>query len=200
MKTSTKAPAAASKAPARTPVKTLVLCALCAALICILAPFSIPLPGGVPLSLATFAVMLAGVLLGAKFGTVSTLLYLLLGSVGVPVFSSFTGGFSHIATMTGGYLVGYLPLAFFSGLIYHLLGRKKNGFAKLFWMAAGMLAGTVVLYLLGTIWFCAISKMTFGAALAVCVIPFLPGDAIKIIAIMLLVPQLERVLAKTGSM
>ena len=61
-------------------------------LIAVLAQVSIPLPGGVPLTLQTFAVPLAGLILGAKRGTVSALLYVLLGAVGVPVFANFTGG------------------------------------------------------------------------------------------------------------
>ena len=65
----------------------LVLCALCAAVTCILAPLSVPLAGEVPISLATFAVLLSGILLGAKLGGLSQVIYVLLGSVGVPVFA-----------------------------------------------------------------------------------------------------------------
>lgn len=70
--------------------KNLVLCAMCAAITCVLAPLSIPMPSGVPISLATFSVMLAGVLLGAKYGTVSQLIYLILGAVGLPVFAGYS--------------------------------------------------------------------------------------------------------------
>ena len=69
----------------------LVLCALCAAVTCILAPISVPLAGEVPISLATFAVLLSGILLGGRFGAISQLVYVLLGSVGVPVFAGWTG-------------------------------------------------------------------------------------------------------------
>ena len=72
--------------------KTLTLTALCAALLCVLSPMSIPLPGGVPISLATLAAAFAGALLGPKYGTLSVLLYLLLGAFGLPVFAGYSAG------------------------------------------------------------------------------------------------------------
>ena len=90
----------------------LVLCALCAAVTCILAPLSVPLAGEVPVSLATFAVLLSGILLGAKLGGLSQLIYVLLGSVGVPVFAGWTGGIGITLGVTGGYIIGYIPMAF----------------------------------------------------------------------------------------
>ena len=98
----------------------LVLCALCAAVTCILAPLSVPLAGEVPISLATFAVLLSGILLGAKLGGLSQLIYVLLGSVGVPVFAGWTGGIGITLGVTGGYIIGYIPMAFVAGLLYNL--------------------------------------------------------------------------------
>jgi hypothetical protein len=106
--------------------RNLVLCAVCAAITCVLAPLSIPLAAGVPISLATFAVMLAGVLLGGRLGAVSQLVYLLLGAVGLPVFAGWTGGADKIFGMTGGYLVGYIPLAWLTGLIYKRWGSAAK--------------------------------------------------------------------------
>ena len=84
----------------------MVLCAFCAAVTCVLAPISVPLAGEVPISLATFAVLLSGILLGAKFGAISQLIYVLLGSVGVPVFAGWTGGIGITLGVTGGYIIG----------------------------------------------------------------------------------------------
>ena len=98
--------------------KNLVLCAVCAAITCVLAPLSIPLAGGVPISLATFAVMLAGVLLGGSLGALSQLIYVLLGAVGLPVFAGWTGGLGNVLGMTGGFIIGYIPCAWLTGLIY----------------------------------------------------------------------------------
>ena len=95
----------------------LVLCALCAAVTCILAPISVPLAGEVPISLATFAVLLSGILLGGRFGAISQLVYVLLGSVGVPVFAGWTGGIGITLGVTGGYIIGYILVI--SNIILH---------------------------------------------------------------------------------
>lgn len=97
------------------PVHTLTLTALMAAMLCVLGPLSIPI-GPVPLSLATLVIYLSVYLLGWKWGLVSVVVYLLVGMSGVPVFSGFGGGLGRLLGPTGGYLIGYLPLAALSGL------------------------------------------------------------------------------------
>ena len=175
--------------------KNLVLCALFAAITCVLAPISIPI-GVVPVSLATFAVMLSGILLGAKWGTLSQLIYLILGAVGLPVFSSYSGGLSKLAGPTGGYLIGYLAFVFICGLGYHRFGKGKTILKKYSVMIISMIIGTVVLYAFGTIWFCLVTHTGFVAALATCVVPFLIGDGIKIAAVCIIAPQIEVALSK----
>lgn len=175
--------------------KDMVLCALCAALTCILAPVSIPTPGGVPISLATFTVMLAGLLLGEKLGTLSQLIYILLGAAGLPVFAGWTGGIGPVLGMTGGYIIGYLFLAFFTGLIYFHMGKNRSGAPGYLWKAAGMITGTVVLYAFGTFWFMHVTGMDLPASMAACVLPFLPGDAVKIAAAAVLSGQIEKALS-----
>lgn len=177
--------------------RNLVMCALCAAVICILSPLSIPI-GPVPISLATFAVMLSGALLGAKWGTVATLVYILLGAVGVPVFAGWTGGAAIIAGPTGGYIIGYLPLAFLTGLFCDLFGRNKSGVMKYVWMAAGMLLGNLVLYILGTAWFIGVKGASLKDAMAWCVTPFIPGDIAKMVIVAIVVPAIEKALGRAG--
>lgn len=174
----------------------LVLCALCAAVTCILAPLSVPLAGEVPVSLATFAVLLSGILLGAKTGGLSQVIYVLLGSVGVPVFAGWTGGLGITIGVTGGYIIGYIPMAFVAGFLYHLYGRNASGIRKYAVMFVSMFLATAVLYILGTAWFMIQTHMTLTASLAACVIPFLPGDLIKIIAVMLVAPPVEAALKR----
>ena len=174
--------------------KDLVLCALCAALTCILAPLSIPTPGGVPISLATFAVMLSGLVLGGKLGALSQLVYVLLGSAGLPVFAGWTGGAGLVLGMTGGYIIGYIFLAFFTGLIYFSMGRNAGGKEKYIWMAVSMVIGTAVLYAFGTAWFIKVTGMDLAASLSACVLPFLPGDALKIAGAAVLGGRLEKAL------
>ena len=88
--------------------KNLVLCAVCAAITCVLAPLSIPIAGMIPITLATFAVMLSGVLLGGRLGALSQVIYLIIGAVGVPVCAGYTPALPKLLGPTGGYLVGYL--------------------------------------------------------------------------------------------
>ena len=176
--------------------RDLVLCAFCAAVTCILAPISVPLAGEVPISLATFAVLLSGILLGGRLGAMSQLIYVLLGSVGVPVFAGWTGGIGITLGMTGGYIIGYIPMAFIAGFLYFRFGRNSSGFMKYAAMFISMFIATAVLYLIGTAWFIAQTKMTLAASMAACVIPFLPGDLIKIIAVMLVAPPIETALKR----
>ena len=182
----------------RNKTRNLVLCAMCAAITCILAPISVPI-GPVPISLCTFAVMLAGVLLGAKFGFISQLIYVLLGAVGVPVFAGYSAGVSCIAGMTGGYIVAYPVLALLTGLLYWKFGKNKSGKLRVLWMLLAMAIGTVVLYAFGTAWFCAVSGTGVAAAMGMCVIPFLPGDILKMIVVVLISLPLEKAIAKMAS-
>ncbi|MBO7353578.1 MAG: biotin transporter BioY [Lachnospiraceae bacterium] len=172
--------------------------AVMTAALCIIAPFSVPV-GPVPISLATLVIYLAVYVLGWKMGTVSVLLYLLLGMVGIPVFSGFSGGFVKLAGPTGGYLVGYIPLALISGLFILLSTklpstdkRAANAILPRLIQVAGMVLGTAVLYALGTAWFCIIMDCTASYAMGLCVLPFIPGDFIKILIAILIGPELKK--------
>jgi biotin transport system substrate-specific component len=176
--------------------KQMALCALCAALTCVMAPLSLPI-GQVPISLATFAVMLSAALLGPTLGALSQAVYLLLGCIGIPVFAGFNSGFACIVGPTGGYLLGYLVLAAAEGLLYRILnGGKQALLKKSAALVISMLVGTAALYTLGTCWFILVTHTPLPAAMMTCVVPFLPGDAVKIAAVTVLVPQLERALGR----
>ncbi len=181
----------------KTSTRNLVICALCAAVICVLSPLSLPI-GPVPISLATFAVMLSAALLGAKWGTIATAIYILLGAIGVPVFAGWTAGIGCIAGQTGGYIIGYLPLAFITGLFMDKLVRRTAGKAKYAFLMVGMILGTVVLYLIGTAWFVAISGAALADAMGWCVIPFIPGDLIKMIIVTIVAPKVSEALDHAG--
>lgn len=176
--------------------KKLILCAVMAALTCVLAPISIAIGTAVPISLGTFAVMLAGTVLGGTAGAISQAVYLLIGVIGLPVCAGYTPALPRIIGPTGGYLIGYIPLAFLCGAIYSAWGRQARGARKYAALTAGMLIGTVVLYAFGTAWYCVYSGTGVIAALAVCVVPFLIGDGIKIAVVAILTPQLEKALDK----
>lgn len=157
-------------------VRSMVFMAIFAALICIAGPIAVPLPGNlVPISLGTFAIYLTGSLLGGKRGTVSVIVYILLGAVGLPVFTGFMGGFAKLLGPTGGYIIGYIPLALITGIFADMPSKKH-------WtMPVGMVLGTAVMYAFGTVWFMIMNGTPLGAALLNCVVPFLIGDTIKIV-------------------
>lgn len=171
--------------------RTLVPCGLFASLMCVLAPFSIPLAGGVPISLATFVSMLSGVVLGGPAGALSQLVYLLIGAAGLPVFSGFRGGAGVLLGMTGGYLIGYVVLAWTTGTFYHAAGKGRPPGVRTACLAAGAALGTFALYALGTAWFMFSTGTALGASLTACVLPFLPGDLLKIAAAAAVAPPVE---------
>lgn len=146
----------------------MVQCSVFAALIAICAWISVPIPP-ISFTLQTFAVFLTLGLLGGKWGMGSIGLYLLLGVVGLPVFTGFRGGISALLGPTGGFLWGFLAAA----LCYRLLER----FGKL----PAMVAGQLACYLCGSFWFTVYAPGTgFGAAVLTCVVPYLIPDAVKI--------------------
>ena len=160
------------------------------AVTCVLAPMSIPI-GPVPISFTNLAIYLSLYLLGWKMGTISYLMYLLIGAIGVPVFSGFSGGLGKLLGPTGGYIIGFIPMAIISGLVI----EKYNN--RIFQFVA-MVLGTAVCYVLGTAWFCVIMDVGVAAALGMCVIPFIPGDIAKIILALMVGPVLRNRLRKAG--
>ena len=155
-------------------IRDLCYISLFTALIAVLAQISIPLPGGVPMTLQTFAVPVAGLVLGPKRGTIAATVYVLLGAVGVPVFAGFSGGIGIVLGMTGGFIVSFPLMAFLSGL-----GAGKNIKSPLLWL--WLILGAAANYAVGTLWFMAVANSSLTAALAACVIPFIPTAILKII-------------------
>ncbi|MCI7723036.1 MAG: biotin transporter BioY [Mediterraneibacter faecis] len=165
--------------------KQMVLIALMTAVTCVLGPLSIPLPfSPVPISLTNFAIFLAIFVLGMKSGTISFIIYLLLGAVGVPVFSSFRGGFQVLAGPTGGYLIGFIFLALIMGFELDHFDRK------LVPTIIGMIIGMAVCYAFGTVWLAKLLSLSFKEGLMMGVIPYLAGDAAKIIIAAIVGPKL----------
>lgn len=211
----------------KTAIKELILAALFAALTGVCSMIAIPLPfTPVPINLATLSVFLAGALLGSKYGGISQLVYILLGAIGLPVFSNFTGGVGILAGPTGGYIIGYAVAAFLVGLIIELGGKRKSAMPisvstkskveqvktltkahgenktkkitskiyKFALWAVAMVIGLVACYVLGTAWFMYSTGTNLATSMVYCVIPFLPGDALKIVAATLLVNRLKPVI------
>lgn len=172
----------------------MALCGLFAAVTAICSWISIPLGfTPVPVNLGTLAVFLTGGLLGKKYGPISLIVYTLAGAVGLPVFSGFRGGLSVLAGPTGGYIIGYIVAALIIGLIISgMTRRERTTGAAISIYAFAMICGLVACYALGTAWFMISTHTPFAAAMVSCVIPFLPGDALKIIAATILVRKLKK--------
>lgn len=173
-----------------TKTRDMALTAVMAALICVAGPLSLFI-GPIPLTLSNFAVYLAAAVLGSKKGTLSVALFLLIGLVGMPVFSGFTGGLQKLIGVTGGYLIGYLPGAWIGGLAVRPGQTRPD---KRWKLPLFLALGTLVIYILGTIWFTLQTGNTLASALSLCVLPFLPGDVVKIVAASLLAWPIRRAL------
>ena len=171
----------------RTAVKDLVLTAMFSALIAVCSILSIPV-GEVPITLQTFAVCFAAAMLGWKRGTLSVLVYILLGAVGLPVFSGMKDGVGVLAGPTGGYIIGFLLTAVLIGFVSEKTDRKALP------MTAAMTAGVLLCYAVGTLWFMVVTHTGLGVALMMCVVPFLIFDAVKIAAAVLLSNRLTKVI------
>lgn len=176
----------------------LVLAALFSGLTAVLSWINIPLfftP--VPVNLALIGPYLAGLLLGVRYGCLSQLLYILLGCIGLPVFAGFSAGAGVLAGPTGGFIAGYVLCAALCGLsgrrAYASAGRSAyaSGSASAGRRVVLMCGGLLACYGCGLAWFMISSGSTLGAGLVACVLPFLPGDAVKIAAAALLAARLN---------
>ena len=174
-------------------VLQMALIGVMTAITCILGPLSIQIPGTpVPISFTNLAIYITLYVLGMKAGTISYLIYLLLGVVGLPIFSGFTGGPAKLAGPTGGYLIGFIFMALIAGFFI-------DRFPKKYWLhVIGMVVGTAVCYLFGTVWLAYQANMGFYAALGAGIIPFIPGDLAKIIIALIAGPMIRKWLRTAG--
>lgn len=169
--------------------RTMILAALFAALMAICAWMTIPL--AVPFTMQTFALFAALNLLGGRGTLVCLAVYWLMGIVGLPVFSGFSGGIAHLIGPTGGYMLGFAVTALIYDAAVRLLGRSRRV------RFAAMLLGLLACYAFGTAWFMAVyaarqSAVTLFAALSVCVLPYVIPDLVKLVLAMALSKRIAR--------
>lgn len=177
--------------------------ALMTSILCIIGPVAVTLPfGPVPVSLTTLILYISVYVIGKRDALISCALYLLMGLIGIPVFSGFTGGIGKILGPTGGYLVGYLFLTHISGFFVENRKseriKKKNRYILYVMQALGMAFSTAVCYFLGSIWLLYQTGMTPGAVLMAGVIPFVPGDIVKILSGVIVGTNVKKRLNKAG--
>jgi biotin transport system substrate-specific component len=169
----------------------MAIIAVMAAVICILGPLSIPI-GLVPISFTNLAIYFVLYTLGMKKGTFSYIIYMLIGFAGLPVFSNFSSGPSKVLGPTGGYLIGFIFMALIAGFFI------DKFFDKWYLCFAGMVLGTVVCYIFGSVWLSYQANISASRALAVGVIPFIPGDLAKILIASLIGPEIRKRLIKAN--
>lgn len=169
-----------------------VLIAMFAALMAVCAWITVPSPiiGGVPFTLQTFALFASIGLLGTRRSFTAVLVYIVIGAIGVPVFSNFRGGFSVLIGTTGGYILGFLVSTIVSGFFIARFGKKVLP------LAIGMALGAIAYYIFGTAQYCLVwmhggGEASVVAALTKCVIPFLIPDALKIALAIVLTKALD---------
>ena len=156
-------------------VKNMCYVGLFTAVIAIMAQISIPMPLGVPMTMQTFAITLAAIILGAKLSTISSLIYILLGAIGLPVLAGFSGGISKFVGPTGGFLISFPIVAFIIGYAVDHRSAFKGAFV------VGLIAGTVVNYIVGIAMFCILTQSSVAVGFTACVLPFIPTAIIKAI-------------------
>jgi len=167
-------------------LRGMVYASLFGALTAVGAFIIVPIPP-VPITLQTLFLGLAGALLGARLGALSQVVYLLLGIIGLPVFAGGKAGLGVLFGPTGGYLIGFVAAAYVIGRIAAL--RRSPGFA---WICLSLAAGEAVLLALGSLQLSLVGRLDPLKALAVGVLPFLPGDGIKIVLAAVIALRLRR--------
>jgi len=169
--------------------KSMVICAVFSAILCIFCVLTVPI-GTVPVSLSTLAVMLTAIILGPKKSSISVIIYIMLGCVGLPVFSGFKGGFQILVGPTGGYIWSYILMALLIGSV-----AKKYANNRII-IFIGCIASIIICYIFGTIQFTFVQNISFMSALSVCVLPFIPFDIVKTVLAVFLGTSLKHRLTK----
>lgn len=150
----------------------LVICSIVASLTAILTQISIPIPP-IPITMQIFAISLCGIVLGKRLGFISISIYVLLGAIGMPVFSHFNGGIGYILGPTGGFILSF-------PIMVYIVGYFSDKYKSTIGVYIGMIIGLLVSYTIGTIYFCIITNTSFIKGITLCVLPFIIADIFKI--------------------
>lgn len=176
-------------------IRTICMIALLTAVTSVLSIMQIPTPWGVPFTLQTAAMALSGYLLGEKYGTVSTILYVLLGTIGVPVFAGMSAGPGVLFGATGGYIFGFIFMTLLCGI-----GRAhmKKGAAGVVWLVVFSALGLAACHILGIIQFKFVAKMTWANAALVGSVPYLLKDIASMIGAYIVAVAIRQALKSTS--
>ena len=175
-------------------VRDLCFIGVFVAIIAVLAQVSIPMPGGIPMTLQTFAVPLAAIVLGWKKGMIAAVVYILLGAAGAPVFTQFSGGLARVIGPTGGFIFSFPIMAFIVGFGAERCREFKG--IKPLWLATALALGSIVNLSMGMIHLSILNQITLAAAFSAAVAPFILLEVIKMALAFVVGPQLWRLLQK----
>lgn len=170
--------------------KDMVLISLFAGLMATGSYFAIPF-GPIPITLQSLVCLLSGVILGARRGAFSQLIYVLIGVIGLPVFAGGASGIGYLFGPTGGFLLGFIACAYFVGLV---AGDFQNCTIKRTAMA--LCTGVVILYVFGLSGLMLVTHINISSAIIVGILPFIPGEVLKVTAALLIAQLLNTVLSK----
>ena len=165
-------------------IKSIAFTALGVAFISVLAQIAIPMPWGVPFTLQMLAVAFVGFMLPVKYSFVTAIVYILLGAVGAPVFSSFGAGVVRLASPTGGFIFGFIPFVVLCSLAVNKSGAMRYSFIAL---------GLVLCHAVGVIWFSVVSAQDLWASFVCASLPYLVKDIVCIIVGLRCAEKLKKV-------
>jgi len=171
-------------------VKNIVYIAMFVAIISIMAQIQIPLPGGVPMTLQSWGIVLSGLILGKKNGSIAALVYITLGAIGVPIFTGMNAGMAAVLGPTGGFIFSFPIMAFFSGIF------KES--TKIYMPFVGVFIGVLINFAFGMIQFSFVTNNSFIVSFSIAVLPFLFGALLQIISLPMLARLINTSLAKSG--
>lgn len=173
----------------------LVLTGMFAAVLAVISQISLPMPSGVPITIQAFGVALVGTVLGWKKGFFATVVYILIGAVGVPVFANFRGGIEVLTGMTGGYILGWPVMALLCGI----RPKKQSGTAAMAIMMLLAVIGLLFMEFTGALqWARLSSEKTLGAIIIYSFVAFIPKDMVITILAVIVGNQVRRPLVKAG--
>lgn len=171
----------ASATAPRSRIRTMTRTALMTAVLIICSQIAFPLPGGIPVTLQTFAIALLGGILGPGKGAAAVAVYLAMGAAGMPVFAGFRGGLDVLAGPTGGFLIGFLPMA-------ALMRQSRGRLCRFLCPAAGLL----ICHSIGLIWLSVLTGLPLFKAFMAASLPFLLKDVLSVAAALTLAAAIRR--------
>lgn len=175
----------------RSNILDLCIVGLATALTCVVAPISIPLPIGVPITLQTFIITLIAIVLGPKRAVISTSLYVLLGTLGLPIFSNFTGGWQMLVGPTGGFILSFPLMAYIIGFASNMRDSKS------LFTIIGTTIATLINFICGIAMFCVMTKSNLQVGITSCALPFIIPAVIKAILAYVVGIELKKRLKKS---